>query len=523
MPLKLRRHPINRLKPSKLNQIGLVIFLLAILILSGCVPTPASPASSPPPTPITYPSRAPTTNSGVGNLTILYTNDEHGWMEGENNGGGAANLMGLWRQEEGYTPQGDFLILSGGDNWTGPAVSTWFQGQSMVEVMNAMGYAASTIGNHEFDFGLQNLAQRANEAQFSYLSANIVYKKDGKMLDDLGIRSYSLLTAGAVKVGVIGLTTRQTPAITNPNVTGNLKFEDDTNMLRQYVPALKAAGADVIVVTGHMCVSALQTLASQVKDLGIAMFGGGHCHEVYQGKSGDAIIVEAGSNLRDYAVVQLAIDLSTKKVLESQVKIKPNQGGNADAAVQASVERWTATADSELNETVGYLKNELPKGGLLQQSLATETWLLAYPSAQVALTNLGGFRDRLPAGEVTLAGITSIFPFNNVLVDVALSGDQLKQVMDQASFSTAVGGIHSKNGQWAFNSNNTPLDPQATYHVLVNDFMYAGGDDYKLLAKFDPNAYNTSIDWRQPIIDWIKVQNSSSDHPLDAAIEQLGR
>jgi 5'-nucleotidase/UDP-sugar diphosphatase len=522
MPLKLHRYPIHRFNPSKPNQIRLVIFLLAILTLTACVPTAGSPTPSTRPTAVAAASSAPTTNRAVENLTILYTNDEHGWMEGENKGGGAANLMGLWRQEEGYTPQGNFLILSGGDNWTGPAVSTWFQGQSMVEVMNSLGYAASTLGNHEFDFGLQNLAPRASQAQFPYLSANLVYKKDGKVPEDLGVRPYVVLNAGNFTIGVLGLTTRQTQDITNPNVTGDLKFEDYAAALRQYVPALKTVGADVIIVTGHVCVSELETLAAQVRDLGIAMFGGGHCHEVYQGKSGNAVIVEAGSNLRDYAVVQLAIDLSTKKVVESQFKVKRNQGGKADAAVQAVVDRWTAKANAELNETIGYLKNELPKGGSQQQSLATETWLIAYPSAQVALSNQGGFRDRLPAGEVTLANITSIFPFNDVLVDVALTGDQLKQVIDEASFSTAIGGIHSKNGQWVFNSNNAPLDPQATYHVLVNDFMYAGGDSYKLLAKFDPHAYNTSIDWRQPIIDWIKAQNSSSDHPLDAAIAQLG-
>jgi 5'-nucleotidase/UDP-sugar diphosphatase len=304
MPLKSQRYPVHHLNKLELNQIGLVLILLAILGLTACVPAggrPAGgrPAAGTPQTAVAPPGEDPTNAGGQENLTILYTNDEHGWMEGENSGGGAANLIGLWRQQEGYSTQKNFLILSGGDNWTGPAVSTWFQGQSMVEVMNSMGYASSTIGNHEFDFGLQNLVQRLREAQFPYLSANILSKKDGKVPEDLGIQPYALLTAGAVKVGVIGLTTRQTPDITNPNVTGDLKFEDYAAALRQYVPPLRAAGAQVIVVTSHVCVSELQTLATQVEDLGIAMFGGGHCHEVYQGKSGNAVIVEAGSNLRN--------------------------------------------------------------------------------------------------------------------------------------------------------------------------------------------------------------------------------
>jgi 5'-nucleotidase/UDP-sugar diphosphatase len=502
----------------KIHKTRIAFAFLAILSLVACIPGSGTRQVA------TAPIRIEATRitTGVENLTILYTNDEHGWMEGEEKGSGASNLLGLWKQKESYNPQGDFLILSGGDNWTGPAISTWFKGQSMVEVMNTMGYASSTIGNHEFDFGLQNLKQRAGEAQFPYLSANIVYKNDGKVPVDLGIQPYTILTVGDLKVGVLGLTTRETPDITNPNITGGLEFEDYASVLRQYVPQIRNNGADVIVVTGHVCISELQTLASQVKDLGIAMFGGGHCHEVYQGKSGDTVIVEAGSNYRDYAVVRLTVDQISHQVLDSQFAVKKNQGGPADQAVQAVVGRWYDDAQSELNQTIGYLKNTLSKGSAEEQSLATETWLLAYPNAQVALTNLGGFRDRLPAGEVTLADITSIFPFDNVLVDVALTGDQLDQVINEAPFSTAIGGIHQKDGQWVFNSNGKPLDPKATYHVLVNDFMYAGGDNYKLLAKFDPQAYNTSIDWRQPIIDWIKSQNSSPGHPLDTAIKQLG-
>ena len=99
----------------------------------------------------------PHTPQNAETFTVLYTNDEHGWMEGMQSGQGAAELLGLWRTKQGYRPDGPFLILSGGDNWTGPAISTWFDGQSMVEVMNAMGYKASVIGNHEFDFGLDGL------------------------------------------------------------------------------------------------------------------------------------------------------------------------------------------------------------------------------------------------------------------------------------------------------------------------------------------------------------------------------
>ena len=110
-------------------------------------------------------------------IIILYTNDEHGWMEATDTHGGAAGMMGLWKNNEDYTETGPFLILSGGDMWTGPAISTWTKGESMVDVMNAINYDAAAIGNHEFDFKIEGLNQRIAQSDFSFLSANIRVKE----------------------------------------------------------------------------------------------------------------------------------------------------------------------------------------------------------------------------------------------------------------------------------------------------------------------------------------------------------
>jgi 2',3'-cyclic-nucleotide 2'-phosphodiesterase (5'-nucleotidase family) len=65
-----------------------------------------------------------------------------------------------------------------------------------------------------------------------------------------------------------------------------------------------------------------------------------------------------------------------------------------------------------------------------------------------------------------------------------------------------------------------PLDPKATYNLLVTDFLYTGGDNYRV-SEFDPEAYNTAINWRQPVIDWILAQESSPETPLDELIQRL--
>lgn len=122
--------------------------------------------------------------------------------------------------------------------WTGPAISTWFQGQSMAEVMNAMGYDAAAVGNHEFDFGLEMLKARAAESEFPFLSANIRYKADGTT--PVAIRPYTIITVNEIQVGIIGLTTRSTPTTTNPVNVAQFDFVDYETALREVVPQVKA-------------------------------------------------------------------------------------------------------------------------------------------------------------------------------------------------------------------------------------------------------------------------------------------
>jgi 5'-nucleotidase/UDP-sugar diphosphatase len=144
------------------------------------------------------------------------------------------------------------------------------------------------------------------------------------------------------------------------------------------------------------------------------------------------------------------------------------------------------------------------------------------PTADVAITNLGGMRADFAAGDITLDDIIGVMPFNNVIVEVHLTGQQLLQVLAFAIGDAAIGGVYLDGAEWRFTDTDEPIDRERMYSLLDNDFMYAGGDGYELLAEFDPLAYNTAVDWRQPVIDWIRAQAATAERPLDAAIEQLG-
>lgn len=486
------------------------LLLVYILVFSAC--GPALQLGSP-----------TTVSSRDRHLTIFYTNDEHGWMEGVQRGQGAANLAGIWNEIEKNNPDSSYLILSGGDNWTGPAISTWFDGESMVQVMNDMSYSASVIGNHEFDFGLDNLKTRLTQAKFPYLSANIRYKKDGRTPTDLGIQPYTLLNVSGLKVGLIGLTTTSTPITTNPTNVTQFEFTDYEQALRQIVPEVRATGADIILVPSHVCLDELDHLVNQVKDLGISMFGAGHCHELSASTVDGSVILAGGNFFTDYAYVTFDIDSQSKSIVETSYGTSPNKAGFPDPQIARDVAQWHAKTEAELSIPIGYLQHGISRQSLTMQILTTETWLKGYPTADIAFTNLGGMRADIPAGQITMADIVGVMPFNNVLVDVHLTGEQLLKVLARAGSQPAIGGMHWQSGNWILNKTGQPIDKANTYSVLVNDFMYAGGDNYNLLAEYDPQAYNTAIDWRQPVIDWIQAQKSTPEQPLDGAIAGLGK
>ncbi|RMH01345.1 MAG: bifunctional metallophosphatase/5'-nucleotidase [Chloroflexi bacterium] len=482
------------------------------------VATVASPVATMPSAQVTAP---PETADSIRELTILYTNDEHGWLAGMRPEQSAAHLVGLWQAEHGYEPDGAFLLISGGDMWTGPAISTWFQGESMADIMNAMGYAAAAVGNHEFDFGLDTLRLRAEQSHFPFLSANIRYRSDNSSPTDVGILPFTITTVNDIQVGLIGLTTVRTPTTTNPNNVADFVFLDYETALREVVPQVRAAGAEMIVVPAHICQSEMMALAEAVADLGISLLGGGHCNELFATERNGMVLLEGGFHLTSYAYATFQFDTDADRVVEVRYGTGENVGGTAVPHLATLIQQWQTQANAELNQIIGFTTNGIPRRSIAMQALITHAWLSAYPTANVAITNLGGMRASIPPGDITLADIIGVMPFDNVIVEVRLTGEQLIQTLDFANGQAAIGGARRVGGEWILTSNNEPIRRDGMYSLLVNDFMYAGGDGYGFLAEFNPDGYNTAIDWRQPVIDWIEAQASSPERPLDATIEAL--
>jgi len=439
-------------------------------------------------------------------IVILYTNDEHGWMEQSDQSNGAAVMMGTWRSRDGYSEDGNFLVLSGGDNWTGPALSTWFQGESMVDVMNHMNYTASAIGNHEFDFKIDGLKNRIEQADFAYLSANIRDKSSGQTPDY--IQPYIIKDFGDFKIGIIGLTTISTPYSTFPDHVRELDFIPYETALDQIIPEINEQDIDLLMVIGHICQSEMQLLLSSAQKHQIKILTGGHCNELFSQTLNDVVLLEGGSYMKSYGRIDIIFDEKTNEVLKISHGTHLNDGTQADPDVANIVAYWQDQLANTLSDVIGYAENEINRNSNEMYNMVTDSWLFAYPNADISITNTGGIRQSISAGDITLATIVGLLPFENSILELELTGSQ---VIDCLDYGLITGGMTTFGGY--YHSDGSALVLDSLYTVLTTDYLYSR-DDHNF-SKFDSDPYHTGIHYRQPTIDWIQSLNTSSADPLE--------
>lgn len=511
------------------------LWLAAAWLLAGCLaPQPAAtPAVTATPLPAATatavtPMPSPTDDTPR-EIVILQTNDEHGALlptkQGGRQMGGAAYALSDWIAQ-GLDPRpadGPVLLLSCGDNWTGPAISTWFAGESTVAAMNAMGYRLSVIGNHEFDFGQDALRQRLQEADFPFLAANLYTAGTTEPVEF--VEPYVLVPVNGVTVGVIGLALQSTPRVTSSRNLAGLEFGDYEAALRRWAPEARAAGAQVLVAATHIEPEALLALAEAVADLDIAYFGGGHTHASLVATAGGAQVAAASSHWRDYVRTRLAYDPASGKTttVDSElVTVVNDASADPEPATAAVIATWERRSEEILGEVIGYTAGGLDRDAPGLQNLLVDSWLWAYDDAEIAISNTGGFRQDLPAGEITLGTMVSVLPFDNVLYEVSMTGRQVQTTLSVWPDELVFGGLRRGEGsRVVLAASGEPLDPEASYRVLVTDYIY-GNEKYPF-SGFDDMPYETGISWRQPAIDWIRLQRSSRERSLEEMLDSAAR
>ncbi len=453
---------------------------------------------------------APSTKDFV----LLYTNDEHGWMEPTDYTDGAAGLAGLWKSRESYDGSDSYLILSGGDMWTGPAISTWFQGESMVEVMNAMEYDAAALGNHEFDFTVAELNKRVEEMNFPLLSANIREKTTGNIPSFA--EPYTIIDVGDIQVGILGLSSLSTPYSAFPAYVEDYSFIPYADAIEEFAPEMISNGAELLIITGHICENEMESLVPLAKSYNIPIIGGGHCHQEVARIVDGVVLIEGGAQMKAYVRVEFTFNKKTKEFILNELEIIPNTESQADESVESIVSYWKSQTDLALSEEIGYCSPTIYKSSIAMGNMVTDSWFYTFPDADVSLTNSGGIRQDLFQGPIKLESIVGLLPFNNTILELELTGTEL---LDCIGSYLLLGGMTTINGY--FLSNGDPILADEAYTVLTTDYLYSVPSSN--FSKYDPNPITTSVQYRDPLIDWIKSLNTSTTDPLNNYLDHTPR
>ena len=467
-------------------------------------------------------------------LSILHTNDIHSRVDANNLGYAAIKAV-----HDSLVSAGEnVLLLDAGDFIQGLALGNFSKGSSIVRLMNAVGYDAATLGNHEFDYDASRVLELKDSTNFSLLTNARLAESDTSMGDGF----YQIFTFGPVKVGVIGVTTPETRTKSKPTSTTGYTFDEGTGELAAYlqnqINAVKAAGANYVVVLGHLGVDNESTPWRSTDIIpsttGIDAFIDGHSHTkmdtvIQDGANRNVHLVQTGCYSQLIGKIVIQDSLITENFISSVPKNidtgdKDAQGKpvmTANLEIYTMIKAMNAELAPILKTVVAY--TEIFLNGE-KKSLDTtlyhygvrtgETNLgdftadaLRYISgAQAAITNGGGIRTSLQAGNITAGNLNEVFPFGNDVIILKVPGKKLLEALEygvRLAPEVCAGFPQVSGLQFEVNTdkktpdrvhnvlvNGVPLNSDSTYSVATNDFLAVGGDGFTMFA--DPSVINVA-------------------------------
>jgi 5'-nucleotidase / UDP-sugar diphosphatase len=482
-------------------------------------------------------------------FTVLHTNDHHGrfWKNNDGEGGLAARatLVNQIRAEL-KNSGGHLLLLDAGDVNTGVPESDLLDAEPDFKGMKAMGYDAMALGNHEFDKPLAVLAKQQDWAGFAFLSANI-YKKGGDRL----YPSHVTLERGGLKIAVMGLTTEDTPKLTDPANTQSIEFRPALAEAKALVPQLRKQAHVVIGLThvghypdGKAGVNAPGDVELARGVTGMDLLIGGHSHnpvcmsaanvriEAYKpgtacqpDRQGNTWIVQAhewgkyvGRADFTYANGELKLDRYQLLPVNLKQTVKGADGKDTktfvateikeDAAtlamLQPFADRGRAALDVVVGESDGLLngRREDVRSKPTNMGVFIASVMMQKGKADLAIMNSGGIRTSMQAGKLTYKDVLSVQPFGNMLSVIDLKGSELMSYLNAAAKMTAGSGAFPQfagvrlviegGAVQSATIKGAPIDPAKIYRLAINSFQANGGDGYPKLSDH-PGFVNTGF------------------------------
>lgn len=487
-------------------------------------------------------------------VVILYTNDVHCGIEG------AIGYAGLVAYEKAYEKLGyEVILVDNGDAIQGGPIGTLSKGEYIIDIMNAVGYDIATIGNHEFDYGMDQFMALREKAEFPYISANFCDLEGNPILDP-----YVIMELGGWKVAFVGASTPETFTKSTPtffqDAEGNYIYSfcqgDDGAELyaavQAAVDAARAEGAEIVVVMSHLGTdgSSVPYTSSDliVNTTGIDVVLDGHSHsewamELVQNAAGeDVILSSTGTKLNNVGSLVIEAGEDQTPVLTTALHSESLfQDEEAEAFIATVKAQYEETLNQVVATTAVELTTKDPATG--ERAVRTAETNLgdlcadAYRvvlGADIAFVNGGGVRADIPAGDITYGQILSVHPFGNMACVVEATGQQILDALEMSSrdVPNECGGFLQVSGlTYEINVgvessvvvddkgsfvevagerrvqnvlvNGEPIDPEATYTLASHNYMLKSGGDGLNMFQGDTLLQDEVLIDNQVLINYI--------------------
>ncbi|WP_270313139.1 5'-nucleotidase C-terminal domain-containing protein [Vagococcus fluvialis] len=422
--------------------------------------------------------KKPATEVNEKEFTILHTNDMHGRMAPEYNADKTVqNTIGMAKLKTFKDKEMPTLMLDAGDAVQGLPLSNFSQGDDMVKAMNAVGYDAMAVGNHEFDFSYEQAMSYKDKLNFPILAANIY--KDGER----SFQPYTHIEKDGWNFLVIGLTTPETYTKTHPNNIKGVDFEDPIPEAKKAILEAKSEYANVdfdqIIFVTHLGIDG--STPEKWRSTGVAkalnddidlkeeniMFVDGHSHTpMPEGREeGRVKVVQAGDHMKYVGKVDVKQEESESiynaKLIPAKDFITIEEDPEVKAIVDNAIKNFDDVNKEVLVKDNPYLLNgvnanvrtrETNLGNLLADGIYHYAQTGFSKPADFSIINGGGIRESLKVGDITKGDVVTVLPFGNIISQVEIKGADIYKMFEVSVRSDVV----KENDQIVLDENGLP-------------------------------------------------------------------
>ena len=451
------------------------------------------------------------------------------------------------------------IVLDAGDQFQGSLMYTTYKGAVEAEMMEAIGFDAMAVGNHEFDDGPEKLAEFIDKVSFPVISGNL--DLSGSNLLNGKVKNHVVLEVGGEKIGIISALATDTVDTSSPGP--NVLFSDEIEALKADVAALEAEGVNKIIALTHVGLPVDLKIAEMVP--GIDAVVGGHSHTylsasdpkrkgaypTYASQADGTLVpvVQAYAYSKYVGHFELTFSDDGKVLDAGGDTILLDASVTPDSGIAARVAELAGPIDELKAKVIGATADvvegareicrtqECPMGNLVADAMLDR---VKGQGVTIAIQNGGGLRASIDAGEVTMGEVLSVLPFQNTLSTFEISGqgiiDALENGVSQVEevkgrFPQVAGmkftwdpnaavGSRIVDVMVADGDGFAPIDPAKTYSVVTNNYVRNGGDGYRMFSGEDKNAYDFGPDLADVTAEFIASKGGAYTPYTDGRIAQ---